>query len=189
MQYQCQCVQSCSCTAHVSTHTYVLWCARWMQLKTFPFSGSSLYILGYCKARQVYSHRLLFKVLHKSHKKVQHPSMKLCQQTADLLWRCLNGWGRILNSMNEKEWSIFCSIFEHQCFCSPSRCTSCGLCRLLCPDVQPSPYWQHQSTPQIHTPWKAQPSWQNWKRKRRITFWSFQIKSAYIYCSIISAFA
>lgn len=32
-----------------SFNTYVFWWARWMQLKMTPVSGSSLYILGYCK--------------------------------------------------------------------------------------------------------------------------------------------
>lgn len=38
-------------------YTYVFWCARWMQLKMFPVSGSLLYIWGYCKAWQVHSYR------------------------------------------------------------------------------------------------------------------------------------
>lgn len=39
------------CVDSTPLDTYVFWCARWMQLKMFPFSGSSLYILGYCEER------------------------------------------------------------------------------------------------------------------------------------------
>lgn len=32
--------------------THVFWWARWMQLKICPFSGSVLYMAGYCEAKQ-----------------------------------------------------------------------------------------------------------------------------------------
>lgn len=64
------------CISSISVHTHVFWCARWMQLNMFPVSGSSLYIWGYCKARQVY--------LQITQRWCRCLSTKLCKQAADL---------------------------------------------------------------------------------------------------------
>ncbi len=134
-----------------------------MQLKMFPFSGSSLYILGYCMQNWGKWIQSVFAIRPT---KRGSASMKF---TADLVRWSFTGWVHLLHNMNEKERTrdYFTTQFKHRYFYSHERGTSCGLCQLLWPDVKPSLYWQHQSAPHIHTLWREQPSWQTWERKKK----------------------
>lgn len=71
-------------TCLISVPTYVFWCARWMQLKIFPVSGSSLYILGYCKSKACF-----FTMRMETHQRVmkrEHTWTKVS------LWWRMSGW-------------------------------------------------------------------------------------------------
>lgn len=81
-----------------------------MQLKMFPFSESSLYILGYCKGGTVYSYRLSESMLQKAggekerkkHTMTKHESMstKLSPAVGVEERELEKGWVLILNRMN-----------------------------------------------------------------------------------------